>query len=418
MTADEEPAGRLVELVVCDEGGAVLGAVAPFPVDTPWWQEVDAVVAGARTHAGLDVVVLRLLEADRPAPHGGRVRYLAQLAPGSDPEAGSGASQAAPALLAPPPGLAPALAPDPRRQIWAEPGGPGRLLAWARDELTARDRPPSGPAVPIRSWNLSALWTIPTAAGPVWLKAVPPMFAHEPTVLVRLGRLGAPVPPLLAGRPGCSLLDHLPGEDGYRLDDDAWLIAIGQLVGVQRQLASAAHELVADGVPDQRGSILASRLAEVVDRYGREVDSTARDRLADLVREAPDRLAAADRLGPPATLVHGDFHPGNLRAHGASLTLLDWGDCYVGQPLFDLDVVASYRPDAVDRVVPAWLDRWSDAAADVDAAWAALAPVAAARPAVVFAAFVDAIEPSEQPYHCGDIAPALRRAAAVFAAPR
>ncbi|MEO1248940.1 MAG: phosphotransferase, partial [Pseudomonadota bacterium] len=29
-------------------------------------------------------------------------------------------------------------------------------------------------------------------------------------------------------------------------------------------------------------------------------------------------------------MVHGDFHPGNVRGDGNRLTLIDWGDCGIG----------------------------------------------------------------------------------------
>src|SRR3712207_8428493 len=51
------------------------------------------------------------------------------------------------------------------------------------------------------------------------------------------------------------------------------------------------------------------------------------------------------------TLVHGDFHPGNVRVDGASITLIDWGDAFVGHPGFDaLRLTDGSSPDdAADR---------------------------------------------------------------------
>ena len=58
------------------------------------------------------------------------------------------------------------------------------------------------------------------------------------------------------------------------------------------------------------------------------------------------RCAAIDACGLPMTLVHGDFHPGNLRGDDAHLFILDWGDCGVGHPLFDV-------PAMMERLDPA-----------------------------------------------------------------
>jgi hypothetical protein len=39
---------RTVTLVLVDDGGALLGALPPYDVPTPWWQDASDVVAGAR----------------------------------------------------------------------------------------------------------------------------------------------------------------------------------------------------------------------------------------------------------------------------------------------------------------------------------------------------------------------------------
>jgi hypothetical protein len=70
---------RRVTLVLCTAAGEILGALPPYDVVLPWWQEVGDVVAGARAVHGVDVVVLRLLAADPPVP-GGPVTYLAEVA--------------------------------------------------------------------------------------------------------------------------------------------------------------------------------------------------------------------------------------------------------------------------------------------------------------------------------------------------
>src|SRR4029079_4441820 len=96
--------------------------------------------------------------------------------------------------------------------------------------------------------------------------------------------------------------------------------------------------------------------------------------------------------GLPNALVHGDFHPGNLRSDGQALTLLDWGDSGVGHPLLDLPAFFNAIPtDAVDPVRAHWLQRWSDAVPGSDPAHASLllGPVAAARQAVIYRKFLD-----------------------------
>lgn len=57
--------------------------------------------------------------------------------------------------------------------------------------------------------------------------------------------------------------------------------------------------------------------------------------LEAMVDDLPRLLAEIDACGLPDTLVHGDLHPGNWRRDGLNLTLLDGGDCLVGNPAFD-----------------------------------------------------------------------------------
>ena len=97
---------RTVTLILLDAAGRPLGALPSFDVPEPWWQEVASIVAEVRRRHGLEVAVLRLLDADRPAPPGGHVRYLAQTAD-------------APAVPLEP--VAVDLAPHPLRLPWRRP---------------------------------------------------------------------------------------------------------------------------------------------------------------------------------------------------------------------------------------------------------------------------------------------------------
>ena len=106
--------GRLVKLVLVTPDGKLLGSLAPFSISSPWWQEVGLVVRGAFENHGLQVTVLRLLEADRPRPHGGSVTYLAEVETRVPTRQWDGR-----------------LDEHPLRRSWARPGGPASDLRWA-----------------------------------------------------------------------------------------------------------------------------------------------------------------------------------------------------------------------------------------------------------------------------------------------
>ena len=61
---------RRVCVVLCARNGGLLGALPPLVVESPWWPDVEPVVAAARDRFGVRLTVLRLLEADGRGPAG------------------------------------------------------------------------------------------------------------------------------------------------------------------------------------------------------------------------------------------------------------------------------------------------------------------------------------------------------------
>jgi Phosphotransferase enzyme family len=388
---------RTAELVLVTSDGGLVGSLPALPVATPWWQDVEPVVRAARDSHGVDIIVLRLLNAELDRPHGGRVTYLAEVAEpvGARPWTG-------------------VLDDHPRRHSFARPGGPAADLAWARGLLVARALRPTTAPTQVRTWNLSSLWRVPVEGQTVWLKVVPHFFIHEGALLTLMG--GARVPTVLGHDGGRMLLAEIAGQDLYAAELPLLLEMVNLLVELQRPWGDRVAELIALGLPDWRAPALGVAIANVVDRTRDEMSAEDRITLASFVRGLPGRFAEVAACGLPDTLVHGDFHPGNFRGDRLTLTLLDWGDSGVGHPLMDLPAFLEPIPNsAVDAVRTHWLQQWSEAVPGSDPVRAAalLAPVAAARQAVVYRSFLDNIEPSEQPYHRADPAMWLNRAAAL-----
>ena len=394
------PSSRMVKMVLVTPQGELLGSLAPFPVQTPWWQNAWDVVRGAQEHRGVQVTVLRLLEADRPSPHGGAVTYLVEVAKRVPAEPWEGQ-----------------LDEHPLRCSWARPSGPATDLEWADSALAAQGIARIGPPEQVRTWNLSSLWRLPVEGQTVWLKVVPPFFAHEGPLLEQLQ--GEPVPTLLAhqeNHEGRLLLAQVPGEDLYEPPRQVLLKMVTLLVGLQRKWIDRSDDLLGLGLPDWRPPSLTAAIRSLVERTGAQISDTHRATLATFVSDLDDRFADLGRCGLPDTLVHGDFHPGNHRGDAKTLVLMDWGDSGVGHPLLD-------EPAFFDRVsaedAPAvrehWHREWRIAlpSSDPDRASRLLAPVAAARHALIYQRFLENIEPSERPYHQADPASWLRRTAAL-----
>lgn len=391
---------RHVTLVLCRADGVVLGALPPFDVAVPWWQEAGPVVRAAREVHGVNVTVLRLLEAAGAGACGGAVTYLAEV------------DGAADLPLRPLAGRVGAAGTSPLRLPYAEPGGPRADVRWALAALRELGRTPDGAPEQVRTWNLSSLWRLPTVGGgAAWLKVVPPFFAHEGDVLARLDP--AVVPPLLAHDGARLLVDELPGDDLYDAGTSVQLRMVALLVGLQAAWVGREPELLALGLPDWRAGAFPALAAATLERTADQLPGEVRDTCERLVADLPRRFADVTACGVPDTLVHGDFHTGNLIGDDDHLALLDWGDCGVGHPMLDRSAFLP-RVAADDRVavLAAWDGAWRRARPGCEPGRAAelVAPVAALRQAVVYDTFLRSIEPSERVYHAGDPARWLRAA--------
>jgi hypothetical protein len=389
---------RVVTLVLCLPGGEVLGALPPFEVAVPWWQEVGPVVDAARSLHSVDVTVLRLLHGSGDDACGGPVTYLAQV---STPVAGLNRWDQP-------------CSDHPLRLPYARPGGPAADLAWASEALAAIDRPQTSTARQVRTWNLSSLWRLPTSAGAVWLKVVPPFFAHEGRVISRLDPVV--VPPLLATDGPRVLLEDVAGQDLYDATGPVLRRMVCVLVGLQTQWVGRVPDLLELGLPDWRAGPIPAQAAATLASTADQLPLDVRRACEELVNGLARRFIDIEACGVPDTLVHGDFHPGNFRGDERQLVLLDWGDCCVGNPLLD-------RAAFLERVPPAdragvqdhWEGLWRTAVPGCDPARAGelMDPVSALRQAVIYDAFLAGIEPNERVYHRADPARWLRTAAAL-----
>jgi hypothetical protein len=373
-------------------------------LECPYWPESADVVAAVQAQFGVRGVVLRLLESDPARKAGGCVTYLAEVEAKPECEVSP-----IPEVL-----RIRAERKDERRMAWAELGGPGMSLDWAQLMLA-----PSGRrafrAVQQRTWNLSTLWRLEAQApcSSLWLKQVP-SFMNESRVLRWLNRVVPGAAPVLvaADDEGRSLLEHIAGEDLYGAPV-ATRRRIGErLHDVQRVAAEAVDELIALGVPDRRGERAAVDAAEKLSAWSPDYPG-----LAELLQQYARHLRLLDDAGLPATLVHGDMHPGNARGSERAVTLLDWGEVVVGDPATDiLRLVDDLPPNEAAPLIEDWCSWWKELAprSKPELALAAAPYVAAMRGAATYAHFLQRIEETEWPYHQSDVPRCLATAATLL----
>ncbi len=381
---------RTVTAVVTHDG-VCAGMIGPFVVDVPWWAEVEPVVAYLERALGGPVIVLRLLSVEgSDGARDGHVTYLAEA-------------------QEPPLDLFPCDFSDddhPLRQPWARAQGVRELLTWASKQIALTGRP-----VQRKTWNLAALFRLPTATGPVWLKALPVFAAAEPDALAAFATVDPSlVPPVLASAPGRLLLADIPGTDCWDASPQVVADAVSRLAAAQARVGQRPA-----GLPDRRPEILAPAIQNLLDGPLEAELSRAELRAATGLRDRWEMLAGC---GLPDTLVHGDFHPGNWRRGDGPPVVLDFADAHWGNPVLDglraVDFLpASQRQTAAD----AWSGAWTAAVprSRPAAALAIAEPLAHLTYALRYQEFLDNIEPSERVYHRGDPAAAVRAAIACAA---
>jgi hypothetical protein len=241
--------------------------------------------------------------------------------------------------------------PAPRLRVpWYMPGWHAGAVAWAGEALRQAGLTPTGPAEQLRSWQRSAILRLPTVAGPTYLKAVPPVFGHEPILTAALAaadpaRFAQPV--ALDRERGWLLMRELRGPTLEQLcaeeDLPRWQAALASFAEVQIATAGRLGELRALGVPERPLATLAARLGPLLDDAAAVLPGLpaglSPEGLAALRAAAPRLAAMADELaayGLPVALEHGDFWAGQVVVGAESFGFLDWSDSSLAHPFFSL----------------------------------------------------------------------------------
>ncbi len=290
---------------------------------------------------------------------------------------------------------------QPNRAAWYEPGWFAQAEGWMALALAQVGRSLSGPVVQVRAWQRSCLLRAETDGGPVYFKAVPPVFAHEPAITHALAaRYPQHIPPVLARHPRQPwfLMAEVDGVSlAQRQDIAAWETALRTFALIQIDLAGRAERLVALGCPQRDLAQMADQMAQLLDDaalllpsrpagLGDEDRATIRAMLPAL-RNKAQRLA---QIKLPQTLEHGDFWPGQVlivddappappqtsrrapvrqpSAPPSRPVFIDWSDCSIAHPFFSLSFfddimeMEGYLPDvsnARERLRNAYLGPWT-----------------------------------------------------------
>ncbi|WP_018348779.1 phosphotransferase [Longispora albida] len=295
---------------------------------------------------------------------------------------------------------------------WFAPGWYDDVCLVLDEVLASRGLRRAGPVSRVKYWSMSTVVRVPTSGPDVYLKAVLPGLAREPHVIGYLSRRWpASVPEILAAGDGWWLMADFGGTSALALPEDDRLGALAALVEMQRALAGDTRGLEAAGCPVLGARELEKQIPLLLARD----DLWAADPVpgqwsrplgpggyAQLRALEPYLLDCCEYLesGPlPATLSHGDFHPGNAVRRADGFLIHDWSFAAVSHPLLDL---AAFLHDAGEpaaaRYLAHTLDAWCDYAPrpGIERCWSAAKPLGAVAEILKFAALADAAGPRHE----------------------
>jgi hypothetical protein len=250
---------------------------------------------------------------------------------------------------------------------WSRPGWFARASAWMTDRMGELGAPASEPPRVVYLWGIAIVLRAPSPAGAMFLKCSAPVFGQEAAVTGAL----AEATPVLVTRVAAVepdegwllMYDHGERSLGER-PPEGWAVGLDLLATVQQAWTGRTDELARAGAAIRPIAELAETLPSFMARDALASQLSADDRRA-WVAAVPtfvDACRRLDELGPPATLVHGDFHPWNVTDEPSGPRIFDWTDAGVSHPFTDLAVYAMRADDVAIRRAnrDMYLARWAD----------------------------------------------------------
>jgi hypothetical protein len=367
-----------------------------------WSGRAAMLVAAARAELGLDVALLR--ELDARVDDAEQVKHLTlvfEVRATSDFESLPWLSQAqadvAAVLAERASGRVPA-----GRVPWRQPGWLPVAEAWIGDTLAALGRPVHGRVEQFRLAELSCVLRAPTGTGDVFFKATTPspLFVDEGRVMVTLAELfpgDVPAPLAVDSERHWMLLSDFGPDLGWTAPLDVREDVFCTYARLQVRATGAVDRLFAAGCLDRTPGWLGGYVT------GWLVDSDlsrwlSADEVAELRAAGPAivaQCAALGRLPVPDTIGHGDMHLGNVARRDGGYVFFDWTDACVMHPFLDMIAIA-YADDAEDRepLREAYLAEWAAVAPyeQLLRAWRLAEPLAALNQAISYISIAGHLE--------------------------
>ena len=174
----------------------------------------------------------------------------------------------------------------------------------------------------------------------------------------------APAPLAVEPERGWLLLAEFDEVVGWSASHETRRELFSRFAGLQRRSVPVVDELLAAGCLDRRLPVLESQLDPLFANpvAVHRLTSDERSELKRLAPELKEACRLLDAVGLPATLVHGDLHPGNAARIDGELAYFDWTDACIAHPLIDLHSLQWVDDESVRAsLLGAYVEGWGGA---------------------------------------------------------
>ncbi len=265
------------------------------------------------------------------------------------------------------------------RVPWAIQGWQAQAFRWIDAQLEQLNVALIRDIELVRVWCITALYRVPTTNGDLYFKAVPPTFAREiGTTRWLYQQMPEHTPEVVAFDESQHFLLMRDFEADVlreiKQGDDLSIyeIALTEFATIQRMTIGQEQTLLALGALDYRLEQLMPKFKAFladdnffgIDHRMPQTDIDAILAAIPTIQAHIERLIAMDL---PTTILHSDFHTGNVAIRGNKAIIFDWTDASIGLPIFDfttfafdLNDIFKDQPDTIQHLREVYFRALSD----------------------------------------------------------
>jgi hypothetical protein len=259
--------------------------------------------------------------------------------------------------------------PEPVERVpWMRRGWFATAQQWISKTLITHGYELKAPPEQFKQFTLSALLRTETTTGTVYFKVANqyPLFCHEPKTTQTLGTLFPeyiPTPLAIDEQRRWMLMTDFGNSVMHDNPDVETLKSFIQMFAkLQISTTSMLDTLIEAGCLDRRLNILAGQVDALMadDAFLHSIDTEKRLAFRAAAPTLKTLCAKLAAFNIPHTLVHGDFHGGNIAKNGDKILFFDWTDACIAHPFFDLPIFIDFDANEHEAALQeAYLTCWT-----------------------------------------------------------